>query len=117
MLHSLRNYEYSTKPVLLVRYPEKYRPLALGHSRTQRSMIQAERDDIPRICLLIWNELENAGTPRTLYRAEYVLALDIGFMHTNDTSCVYGIRVHGNDETSEYSPKVLEYLKNTVGKV
>ena len=111
MLHSLRNYEYSTKPVLLVRYPEKYRPLALGHSRTQRS------NDISRICLLIENELENTGTPRTLYRAEYVLALDIGFMHTNDTSCVYGIRVHGNDETSEYSPKVLEYLKNTVGKV
>jgi hypothetical protein len=51
-----------------------------------------------------------------LYRTEYVLALDIGFMHTNDTSCVYGIRVHGHDKTSEYSPKVLEYLKNTVGE-
>ena len=40
-----------------------------------------------------------------LYRTECVLALDIGFMHTNDTSCVYGIRVHGHDGTSEYSPK------------
>ena len=52
-----------------------------------------------------------------LYRTECVLALDIGFMHTNDTSCVYGIRVHGHDGTSEYSPKVLEYLKSTVRKV
>ena len=51
-----------------------------------------------------------------LYRTEYVLAFDIGFMHTNDTSCVYGIRVHGHDGTSEYSLKVREYLKNTVGE-
>ena len=51
-----------------------------------------------------------------LYRTEYVLVLDIGFIHTNDTSCVYGIRVHGHDGTSEYSLKVLDYLKNTVGE-
>ena len=44
--------------------------------------------------MLIWNELENAGTPRTLYWAAYVLAL--------------GYRIH----THEDGPRVV-YMETT----
>ena len=54
-----------------------------------------------------------AGTPRTLYRAEYVLALEYRILtHETEPVCLYG-----KDGTSEYSPNVLEYLKSTVRKV
>ena len=110
-----KNPEYSTKSVLLVRYPEKYRPLGLGHSRTQRSTNDSDpaaRSHSRQIRLLIWNQLENSGAPRTLYRAEYVLALAIGFILTKWNL----VHLYGKDGTIEYSPNVLEYPRVRLGK-
>ena len=53
-------------------------------------------------------EHQEPYTRRNMY-----LRSDIGFILTNDTSCC----LYGNDGTSQYSPKVLEYLKSTVRKV
>ena len=112
-----KNPEHSTKSVLLVRYPEKYRPLGLGHSRTQRSTNDSDpaaRSHSRQILLLIWNQLENTGATRssTLDQAEYVLALDIGFILTK-WNLVY---LYGKDGTIEYSPNVLEFPRVRLGK-
>ena len=110
-----KNPEYSTKPVLLVRYPEKYRRLGHDYSRTQRSTNDSDptaRSHSRQIRLLIWNQLENTGATGTLYWAEYVLTLAIGFILTKwNLVCLYG-----KDGTIEYSPNVLEYPRVRLGK-
>ena len=95
--------------------PEKYRRLGHDYSRTQKSTNDSDptaRSHSRQIRLLIWNQLENTGATGTIYQAEYVLTLAIGFILTNwNLVCLCG-----KDGTIEYSPNVLEYPRVRLGK-